>query len=123
MTGRGVPDGLAGVDFGREAREWRERPDRGRQFPSVNSPDGTMVAYHRDRNVYISASAGSETTAVTKDASDRNRVRYGTANWVYGEEFYQKSALWWSGSGRMLAFYKFDENLLHELRLVNETDV
>lgn len=120
VAGRGVSDGLAGVDFGKEAREWRERPERGRQFPSVNSPDGTMVAYHRDRNVYISASAGNETTAVTKDASDRNRVRYGTASWVYGEEFYQKSAMWWSGSGRMLAFYRFDEKEVPDFYLTRD---
>ncbi len=98
------------ADRTRETREHRQRPDRGRQFASVVSPDGEWVATHRDRNVFISGTGRGGGEAVTTDATDRNRLRYGTASWVYGEEFFQKTALWWSTNSRKLAFYRFDES-------------
>ncbi len=99
------------ADQTRGEREWKQRPARGRQYPSVPSPSGDMVAYHRGRNLYLSGTshrAGQD--AVTTDATEENRLRYGTASWVYGEELDQKSAIWWSTNGRRLAFYKFDES-------------
>lgn len=98
------------ADRTRSAREWRERPERGRQFPAALSPDGELVAFHRNRNLYIGRAAGGREQAVTGDATEENRLRYGTASWVYGEELYQKTAIWWSTNGRRLAFYKFDES-------------
>lgn len=99
------------ADQTRAAREWRQRPDRGRQFPSVPSPAGDFVAFHRDRNLFISSTSHRPSQqAVTTDATNENRLRYGTASWVYGEELDQKSAIWWSTNGRKLAFYKFDES-------------
>jgi dipeptidyl-peptidase-4 len=47
---------------------------------------------------------------VTTDGSTASRVKYGTASWVYGEEFDQRSAMWWSPDSRKLAFYRFDES-------------
>lgn len=99
------------ADQTRATREWRQRPDRGRQFPSVPSPAGDLVAFHRDRNLYISTTGHRHSQqAVTTDATNENRLRYGTASWVYGEELDQISAIWWSTNGRKLAFYKFDES-------------
>ncbi len=97
------------ADRTRARRETWERPDRGRQFPVSVSPDGTMTAWHRARNLYLGGGAHGGETAVTTDATDANRLRYGTANWTYGEELRQKTALWWSPNGRRLAFYRFDE--------------
>ena len=98
------------ADQTRETRERWQRPDRGRQFPAVTSPDGEWVAYHRDRNVYLSSTGRGAGEAITTDATDENRLRYGTASWVYGEEFFQKAAIWWSTNSRRLAFYRFDES-------------
>jgi dipeptidyl-peptidase 4 len=96
------------ADQTREAREWR-RPERGRQYPAVQSPSGDSAAFHRDRNLYISGGRSGQ-IAVTSDATNENRLRYGTASWVYGEELGQRAAIWWSPNGRKLAFYKFDES-------------
>ena len=87
-----------------------EEPDRGRQFTSAASPDGRLLARHRDRNVWVSAADGSDERPVTTDGSAASRVKYGTASWVYGEELDQRSAMWWSPDSRKLAFYRFDES-------------
>src|SRR6185369_1927835 len=85
-------------------------PDRGRQYESAASPDSSHRAYYRDRNLWISNADGSDEFAVTTDGNDRNRVKYGTASWVYGEELAQNTAFWWSPDGKKLAFYRFDES-------------
>jgi dipeptidyl-peptidase 4 len=84
-------------------------PDRGRQLESTTSPDGLLKAFYRDRNVWVSAADDSNARAITTDGSLGNRLKYGTASWVYGEELSQRTAMWWSPDGRKLAYYRFDE--------------
>ena len=84
-------------------------PDRGRQFERANSPDGTLQAFYRDRNVWISAADDSDARAITTDGSLSGRIKYGAASWVYGEELSQRSAMWWSPDSRKIAYYRFDE--------------
>jgi len=85
-------------------------PERGRQFDSADSPDGSMKAFYRDRNVFLSKADGSDEKALTSDGSEANRIKNGTASWVYGEELGQNTAMWWSPSGAYLAYYRFDES-------------
>ena len=47
----------------------------------------------------------------------KTRVKYGTANWVYGEELYQTTAIWWSTNSQKLAFYRFDESQVQDYYL------
>jgi dipeptidyl-peptidase-4 len=84
-------------------------PARGRQFESAESPDGTHEAIYRDRNLWIRDSSGTE-TPITTDGSEEDRIKYGTASWVYGEELGQRTAMWWSPDGTKLAYYRFDES-------------
>lgn len=84
-------------------------PDRGRQYTTAISPDGTLKAVHRDHNVVLSAADGSRERAITTDGSAATRVKYGTASWVYGEEFEQVTAMWWSPDSTKIAYYRFDE--------------
>lgn len=92
-------------------------PERGRQSTSAVSPDGGHVAVYRDRNVYVGASDGTNQVAVTTDGSAGTRVKYGTASWVYGEEFEQRTAMWWSPDGQKLAYYRFDEQRVPDFYL------
>ena len=87
----------------------RGGPARGRQFESAESPDGTLKAFYRDRNLFIGAPDGSGETAITTDGSEADRTKYGSASWVYGEELGQNTAMWWSPDGSKLAYYRFDE--------------
>ncbi len=83
---------------------------RGRQFVEAESPDGTYNAFYRDRNLYVSRADGTDERAITADGSAEDRIKYGTASWVYGEELDQVTAMWWSPDGSKLAYYRFDEN-------------
>lgn len=85
-------------------------PERGRQFDSADSPDKSKKAFYRDRNLWISDLAtGANERQVTTDGSEKDRIKYGTASWVYGEELGQVTAMWWSPDSTKLAYYRFDE--------------
>jgi dipeptidyl-peptidase 4 len=90
---------------------------RGRQAETVFSPDRTMKATYKDRNVWLSKADGTESVALTTDGSEKSRVKYGSASWVYGEELVQRTAMWWSPDGKRLAFYRFDESKVPDFTL------
>ena len=46
---------------------------------------------------------------ITTDGSEKERIKYGTASWVYGEELSQTTAMWWSPDSARIAYYRFDE--------------
>ncbi len=54
---------------------------------------------------------------ITTDGSEKTRVKYGTASWVYGEELSQRTAMWWSPDGKKLAYYRFDESKVPDFYL------
>ena len=91
--------------------------ERGRQATSAESPDGKLKAFYRDRNLWLSDVADANETAVTTDGSEKGRIKYGTASWVYGEELGQRTAMWWSPDSRKLAYYRFDENQVLDYHL------
>jgi dipeptidyl-peptidase-4 len=93
------------MPFGRRAGY----PERGRQFTAAESPDKKYKATYRNCNLYLSDINGQNEVAVTTDGSEKTRVKYGTASWVYGEELDQITAMWWSPDSQKLAFYRFDE--------------
>ena len=88
----------------------RGGPERGRQFASADAPGGKHKALYRDRNLWVSDGDGSNAVAITTDGSEKDRIKYGTASWVYGEELGQNTAMWWSPDGSKLAYYRFDES-------------
>src|SRR6185437_3235392 len=102
--GRGLSTGS-----GQGGRGGGAQPARGRQFDIADSPDKTLKAIYKDRNVWLSAADGSHLTAITTDGSEKDRTKYGTASWVYGEELGQRTAMWWSPDSKKLAYYRFNE--------------
>ncbi|PKL84266.1 MAG: peptidase [Ignavibacteriae bacterium HGW-Ignavibacteriae-3] len=106
------------------------RPERGRQYTSVLSPDKTINAFYRARNVWLSDADGKNEIAVTTGGNEKDRIKYGSASWVYGEELYQSTAMWWSPDNKKIAFYKFDESKVkdyylqfNQLKLQDSVDV
>ena len=83
--------------------------ERGRQDTEAVSPDSKRKAVYRDRNLWMSDADGSHSTAITTDGSEKDRIKYGTASWVYGEELNQTSAMWWNPSSTKVAYYRFNE--------------
>ena len=121
--------GIAEAPAGRGGRGGGGRgaagaPERGRQFDSAPSPDGRQKAFYRDRNLWVSDASGGSEVAVTTDGSERDRIKYGTASWVYGEELGQRTAMWWSPDNRRLAYYRFDEKQVPDYHLqVDQTQI
>jgi dipeptidyl-peptidase 4 len=95
---------------------------RGRQVESATSPDGKLKAFYRNRNLWLSDAAGGNEVAITQDGSEKDRIKSGTASWVYGEELNQRSAMWWSPDSRKIAYYRFDESKVPDYFLqLNQT--
>jgi dipeptidyl-peptidase 4 len=84
--------------------------ERGRQFESAESPDGRLVAFYRDRNLWLRDASGGNERAITTEGSESARIKYGSASWVYGEELRQNHAIWWNPAGTKVAYYRFDES-------------
>jgi dipeptidyl-peptidase-4 len=103
---------------------------RGRQVTSAESPDKKWKVFYRDRNLWLSKPDGTEESSVTTDGSEKDRIKYGTASWVYGEELGQRTAMWWSPDSRKIAYYRFDESKVRDfylqmkqLQLQSEMDI
>lgn len=115
------------VEEGAEGRGNRFRrggPARGRQATETFAPDSSIRAFYRDRNVWLSNPDSSGERQISTDGSVEQRIKYGTASWVYGEELGQRSAMWWSPDARYLAYYRFDEGKVHDYYLqVNQVDL
>jgi dipeptidyl-peptidase-4 len=125
-----APADAGGAQAPKEHRSRPKAPERGRQFTTALSPDGKWNASCRDRNLWLTATDTTNAMPITKEGSEKTRIKYGTANWVYGEELYQTTAMWWSSNSQKLAFYRFDESqvrdyfqTLDETRLQNRLDV
>lgn len=81
----------------------------GKQRLTTFSPDGKMVAYVRDNNLFIMALNSLKETPVTNDGKF-NEIINGTTDWVYEEEFGITQGFYWSPDSKKIAFYRFDES-------------
>jgi dipeptidyl-peptidase-4 len=95
----------------------RGGPARGRQVAEALSPDSSLKAFYRDRNLWMANADGSTERPITTDGSEERRIKYGTASWVYGEELGQTTAMWWSPDGQRIAYYRFDESPVQDYAL------
>ena len=80
-----------------------------RQQVATLSPDGSMVAYVSDNNLYIRRLADGTETQVTTDGQ-KNSIINGIPDWVYEEEFEYNKAFCWSPDSRNLSWCRFDES-------------
>ncbi len=80
------------------------------------SPDGEMVAYVKNNNLYYKNLSTDQTTAVTTDG-ERNAIINGNADWVYEEEFQFTKAFEWAPDGKTIAYYRFDERQVPEFTM------
>src|SRR5690606_21752681 len=71
------------------------------------SPDGKMVGYERDGNLFVYDFATQKETQLTTDASEK--IYNGRFGWVYEEEFGIAQAWVWSPDSRYIAYWQTDE--------------
>jgi dipeptidyl-peptidase-4 len=72
------------------------------------SPDGTMLGFERDGDMYTFDLAQKRESRLTRDAHDL--VYNGHFDWVYEEEFGMAQAWSWSADSRHLAYWQVDES-------------
>src|SRR5712692_3473289 len=83
------------------------------ELPSF-SPDGHLVAFVRDNNLFVVDVAMRRAAPLTTDGT--NKILNGKLDWVYEEEIYgrgQKQAYWWSPDSSRIAFLQLDDRPVH----------
>ena len=84
--------------------------DGGPQQSPVFSPDGNLVAFVRDNNIFlVKLLFGNSESQVTKDGQ-RNAVINGIPDWVNEEEFTTARSLEFNADNTMLAWVRYDES-------------
>jgi dipeptidyl-peptidase 4 len=88
----------------------------GKAMYGTFSPDGSMIAYVRDNNLYVWDTKSKVEKAITTDGV-KNKIINGATDWVYEEEFSMDVAFGWSADGKNISYYQFDESDVKEFNL------
>ena len=84
------------------------------------SPDGKLIAYVRDNNIYVTDVATRKERALTADGNDD--TLNGILDWVYQEEVYGRGtfkAYWWSPDSSRIAYLRIDERKVPRFTVVD----
>ncbi|HEV2885227.1 MAG TPA: S9 family peptidase [Pyrinomonadaceae bacterium] len=84
------------------------------------SPDGRMIGFVRNGDMYVFDLATQKERRLTTDGGPK--ILNGRLDWVYQEELYGRGnfeAYWWSPDSTMLAYLRLDENPVHEFVVVD----
>lgn len=84
-----------------------------KQMIPTFSPDGKMVAYVIENNIWLTKFDFDTESQVTKDG-EWNKVINGATDWVYEEEFGTTRLMEFSPDNRQLAFVRTDESAVKE---------
>ncbi|HEX9161953.1 MAG TPA: S9 family peptidase [Thermoanaerobaculia bacterium] len=84
------------------------------------SPDGKLVAFVRNNNLFTIDVASKAERQLTTDGTAT--VRNGTFDWVYQEEIYGRGtfkAYWWSPDSRSIAYLRLDDSRVPDFTVVD----
>jgi dipeptidyl-peptidase-4 len=84
------------------------------------SPDGRMISFIRNNNLYVEDIASQREHALTRDGSEK--ILNGRLDWVYQEELYGRGnfgAYWWSPDSNRIAFLRIDETPVPDYPVVD----
>uniref|UniRef100_A0A8D0CDJ1 Dipeptidyl peptidase 4-like n=1 Tax=Scleropages formosus TaxID=113540 RepID=A0A8D0CDJ1_SCLFO len=74
-----------------------------------------LQAFVWNYNVYIKLLATSDAIKVTTNGEE-NKILNGIPDWVYEEEMFSSNdAMWWSPSGKFLAYVEFNDTEVHTI--------
>jgi dipeptidyl-peptidase-4 len=85
------------------------------------SPDGRMISFIRNNNLYVEDIASQREHALTQDGSAK--ILNGRLDWVYQEELYGRGnfgAYWWSPDSNRIAFLRIDETPVPDFPVVDQ---
>ncbi len=77
------------------------------------SPNGNLLAYVKDNNLFVYDLIRQTETQLTTDGKP-NQIINGGTDWVYEEEFAIWKGFAWNALGNKIAFYRFDESNVKE---------
>ena len=83
--------------------------EHSRQQAPIFSPDGRMVAFVADNNIYVAKLDYGTEVAVTKDG-EKNKVINGVPDWTYEEEFATSCSMAWAPDNLTLCYLKYNES-------------
>lgn len=81
------------------------------------SPDGSQVAYVRERNIYVEDVRDHSIQQITR--TDSPRVINGTADWVYEEELSLRKGYRWSPDSDSIAYWQIDDSGVRDMVMVD----
>lgn len=91
------------------------------QYNQKLSPDGKRLGLVRGNNIYVIDLASGQESQLTLDGSQH--IINGKFDWVYEEEFGISDGWQWSPDGKMIAFWRLDENRVPEFKLMDFMDI
>ena len=95
-----------------------DAPESSLMFAKL-SPDGSRIAYVRERNLYVETLGSGVIRGLTSDGS--TTIVNGTSDWVNEEELGIRDGFRWSPDGRSIAYWQFDTSGVEFFTLVNDT--
>ncbi|MBK5277524.1 MAG: DPP IV N-terminal domain-containing protein [Bacteroidia bacterium] len=84
------------------------------------SPDGQMVAYVSEYDLYVEDITEHKITRLTSNGS--RRMIYGTFDWAYEEEFACRDGFQWSPDSKQISFWQIDATKIRDFYMINTTD-
>ena len=84
------------------------------------SPNGKMVGYVVENNIYVENLDKSKITQLTNDGS--SRIINGTFDWVYEEELDCRDGFRWSPDSKRIAYWRSDTKGTGVFYLINNID-
>lgn len=84
--------------------------DGGSQQSPVFSPDGNMIAFVRNNNIFLVKTLYNNSESQVTNDGKINAIINGKPDWVYEEEFEFTSALEFNADNTMIAYIRFDES-------------
>lgn len=97
-------------------KDLKKLSDGGPQSYATFSPDGKMVAFTRNNNLFVTTLVTMSERQLTKDG-EFNKIINGSSDWVYEEEFSLTKAFFWSPDSKKIAFIRFDESGVKEYNM------
>ncbi|HMF87528.1 MAG TPA: DPP IV N-terminal domain-containing protein, partial [Gemmatimonadaceae bacterium] len=85
------------------------------------SPNGAMLGFERDGDMYVTTLATQQEKRLTRDATEH--VYNGHFDWVYEEEFGLAQAWKWSPDSRYIAYWQLNDSAEPEFQLTDYAGV
>ncbi len=113
-----IPLGGDAYMYALETKEVRNLTSSERsEFDAKLSPDGTCLAYVRDREVYCRDLGKNVEVKLTSGSS--NKITNGISEFIAQEEMDRTTGFWWAPDGQTIAYLQVDNSAVKEFNLPN----